>query len=103
MPGVFDFAELVFWLSNFVISLGGLFIALYIVITHDDMKKEYVEPVELSDTLIRYCPIDYAISLLYFALAFLSASSYGIVLVLPMAVYNLGRFFAKDHKQYFIT
>ena len=40
-----------FWLINFIASLVGLFISLYMFITHDDLDCGYLEPVDMSNTL----------------------------------------------------
>lgn len=39
------------WALNFFDSLAGLFISLYMVISHDDLEQDCVEPVELSNNL----------------------------------------------------
>ena len=42
---------LVAWVLNFVATLAGLFISLYLLISHDDLQSSFIEPVELSNNL----------------------------------------------------
>lgn len=39
------------WVINFFTSLGGLFISLFLLISHDDLQSGCIEPVELSNNL----------------------------------------------------
>jgi hypothetical protein len=39
------------WGISFVGSLAGLFISLYLLISHDDLQSSFIEPVELSNYL----------------------------------------------------
>ena len=39
------------WVTNFFVSLGGLFISLFLLISHDDLTTGCIEPVELSNSL----------------------------------------------------
>jgi hypothetical protein len=39
------------WAINFFDSLAGLFISLFMTISHDDLKEGCIEPVELSNNL----------------------------------------------------
>ena len=43
--------QLFLWLTNFVVGVCGLFISLYMLITHDDMQQHRIEPAELADNL----------------------------------------------------
>jgi len=85
-------------------SLVGLFSSLYLIIVHDDMHQNMIEPAELADYIKKYCPIEYVMS---FGYAYFSLEASGHVwinlLSMPLFLYNCTRFAAKDHKQYFIT
>lgn len=39
------------WALNFFASLAGLFISLFLLISHDDLENGSIEPVELSNNL----------------------------------------------------
>lgn len=39
------------WVVNFFGSLGGLFISLYMLISHDDLESGCMEPAELSNSM----------------------------------------------------
>ena len=39
------------WVINFFDSLAGLFISLFLMISHDDLEAGAIEPMELSNTL----------------------------------------------------
>ena len=39
------------WALNFFISLGGLFISMFIFISHDDMQMGVVEPADLCNNI----------------------------------------------------
>lgn len=39
------------WVLNFVATLAGLFISLFLLISHDDLQSSFIEPVELSNNL----------------------------------------------------
>ena len=41
--------EFVAWIVIFVAGLGGLFVSLYILISHDDVKHRLVQPMELAN------------------------------------------------------
>ena len=43
--------QLSLWVVNFVVGVCGLFISLYLLITHDDMKSHTIEPAELADNI----------------------------------------------------
>ena len=43
--------KLLFWIANFTGSLVALFISLYLGITHDDLRHNSIEPIELSNTI----------------------------------------------------
>ena len=47
------------WIVNFVDTLGGLFISLYILISHDDLSQGCLDPGELSNILnsVLFLPI----------------------------------------------
>jgi hypothetical protein len=42
---------LVAWVFNFIAALGGLFISLYLLISHDDLSSNFITPNELSNSL----------------------------------------------------
>lgn len=39
------------WVVNFISTLVGLFISLFLLISHDDLQSSFIEPVELSNNL----------------------------------------------------
>lgn len=39
------------WFFNFIATLAGLFITLFLLISHDDLQSSFIEPVELSNNL----------------------------------------------------
>ena len=43
--------KLILWIINFAGSLIALFISLYLGITHDDLRHDSIEPIELSNTI----------------------------------------------------
>ena len=72
---------------------------LYIVLTHDDFKRDMIDPIELSDTLSKLCPLEYAVSIIYLAFIFLSGSRWWLILfVAPLCLYNLKRIATREHK-----
>lgn len=64
-----------------------------------------IEPVDLSDAIQRYCPIEYVCSLLigFFGIFCDEAPLIVRLSALPLMLYNARRYSAKDHKLYFIT
>jgi hypothetical protein len=42
---------LIAWALNFIASLAGLFISLYLLISHDDLNSNFITPIELSNNL----------------------------------------------------
>lgn len=100
----FNIMQLVLWLGNFVCSIGGLFISLYMIIVHDDFKRNQMQPIDLSDTIQKYTPIEYGCSFAFFFITSLSTSPFWVYLVIsPLALFNVSRIIAKDHKLYFMT
>ena len=74
------------------------------MITHDDLKQEQIDPIDLSEALTKMCPIEYIASFGYFSIGIISGAPYWVQLITtPILVYNLSRVAAKDHKHYFIT
>ncbi len=101
---LFSLAQLVFWLLNLLSSLLGLFSSLYLIIVHDDMSQNMIQPAELADYIKKYCPIEYISSFAYAYFAFEANGYWWVnILSMPLFIYNCTRFIAKDHKQYFIT
>jgi len=43
--------QLILWLINFIGSLIALFISLFLLITHDDLAQDCIEPAELSGNI----------------------------------------------------
>lgn len=39
------------WVISFISCLAGLFISLFLLISHDDLQSNFIEPVELSNNL----------------------------------------------------
>ena len=94
----------VMWLGNLVCSVLGLFISLYMVIVHDDFKRDIMQPVELADTIQKYVPLEYACTLALFCFCQLMQAPFWCFLAFaPLQLYNLSRLAAKEHKTYFIT
>ena len=50
-----------------------------------------------------FLPLEFGVSFLLFTVAMILCPWYFMLLLLPLAVYNLGRYNKKDHKIYFIT
>ena len=101
---LFSLAQLVFWLLNLLFSLLGLFCSLYLIIVHDDMSQNMIQPAELADYIKKYCPIEYAASFGYAYFTFEASGYWWVnILSMPLIMYNCIRYAAKDHKQYFIT
>ena len=102
----FALFQLIFWLLNLILGLVGLFASLYLIIVHDDMQQNAIPPAELADYIHHYVPIEYVCSVGYFLFAY-EASGSGMfwlnILTLPLVLYNISRYLAKDHKLYFIT
>ena len=63
--------QLFLWLTNFVVGVCGLFISLYMLITHDDMQQHRIEPAELADNLQWFLPVEYTLSFVYVAICIL--------------------------------
>ena len=44
------------WVISFISCLAGLFISLFLLISHDDLQSNFIQPVELSNNLstVRY-------------------------------------------------
>ena len=43
--------KLLLWVVNFICSIVALFISLYLLISHDDMKEYTIAPAELANSL----------------------------------------------------
>ena len=43
--------NLVCWVLAFFDALAGLFLSLYLLISHDDLESGAIEPMELSNTI----------------------------------------------------
>jgi hypothetical protein len=41
--------EFMAWIVIFVAGLGGLFVSLYVLISHDDVKHRLLQPMELAN------------------------------------------------------
>ena len=92
------------WVINFFVALIGLFISLFLMISHEDLEHGYIEPIELSNGLQQYLPYEYLCSAVFVVIAFLIGSPWYILLLpVPLAIYNLKKYIKKDHKVYFIT
>jgi hypothetical protein len=39
------------WVLNFIAALVGLFVSLYLLISHDDLSSNFIAPIELSNSL----------------------------------------------------
>lgn len=95
--------NLAVWAVNFAVSLGGLFVSLYLLISHDDMKEGCLEAIELSQHLHLYLPIEYIISAVFLVLSLLTGPWYVILLGVPMVVWNVKSYMRRDYKIYSIT
>merc|ERR1712113_344395 len=95
--------KLVLWIINCAGGVAALFISLYLLITHDDMKSGTIQPAELADSLAQLLPYEYMISAVYLLIICIQGPWYFLLLTIPLAAYNLSRYNAKDHKLYFIT
>ena len=62
------------------------------IILHDDYANNQLQPIELSDAIQKFVPLEYAASLLYFILCFESYAPLWVnFLTLPLVVYNVTR------------
>ena len=97
--------QMTLWLIKSIAAFVGIFISVYMVIIHDDFKKNHMQPVELSDAIQKYVPIEYVCSLVFFCSLQIGsvAPFWFYVVVSPLALFNLVRITKKDHKLYFIT
>ena len=43
--------QTILWLFNMLISVGGLFISLFMYVSHDDLKHAMIEPAELAESI----------------------------------------------------
>jgi len=92
------------WGLCFIATLAGLFISLYLLISHDDLQSSFLEPMELANQLKTYMPVDFVCSGLFLLLTLWAAPLWTSLCVsLPLAAFNLRSFLRRDHKQYFIT
>lgn len=41
------------WVANFINTLAGLFITLFLVVSHEDLQQGNIEPMELSNSLLQ--------------------------------------------------
>lgn len=101
----FQSFQLILWLLNFLMSLAGVFTSIYIVILHDDLKQKFIPAGELADSLQRYCPLEYAAAGFYTLSSVLVVDSAPLAVRLmsvPLFLFNIRRFIARDHKLYFI-
>jgi hypothetical protein len=97
--------QLFLWLATFLCSLVGLFCSIYLIIMHDDLSQRMIQPMELSDCIQRYCPIEYAASI-FMCLTAIAADDAPLLLRacgVPLMLYNMARYRAQDHKMYFIS
>jgi hypothetical protein len=39
------------WVINFFSALAGLFISVYLLVSHDDLTSGFIDPIELSNSL----------------------------------------------------
>lgn len=97
--------QILLWLIKSTAAVTGIFVSVYMVVIHDDFKKNHMQPVELSDAINKYAPIEYFCSFLFFLSLQLGTTApfWFYILVTPLAVYNLVRISKKDYKLYFIT
>ena len=58
--------QLALWIPSMLASVIGFAISIYMQILNDDYRNETIEPVELSDKLARYIPLEYLASLVLF-------------------------------------
>ena len=61
MPdGIGPTLYLSFWVLNFLCSVAALFISLYLLITHDDLKHDQIQPLELCGhiKMVSYFPFN---------------------------------------------
>jgi len=91
------------WALNFFDSLVGLFISLYLLISHDDLKEGCLEAIELSQNLNQYLPYEYLTSAVFLVLTFFTGPWYLTLLVVPLVVLNFKSYTRKDYKLYSIT
>lgn len=95
---------LAIWLLNFLASLAGLFCSIYLIIVHDDLSQRMIEPVELANALHKFCPLEYAASILGLVLTVMTDAPWWIRFTsVPLVLWNLIRLSKKDYKLYFIT
>ena len=80
------------WLCNLAASIAGLFISLFLYISHEDMDYDQMEPAELADHINTYLPIEYALSQICLVTSMLAAPWYVIMTSIPLALYNIYRF-----------
>ena len=86
-----------------MLSLVAMVLSLYIVITHDDYKRHKIEPIEMSDCLQKWCPVEYTCSLLLLGFSAWSGIGWTCALPLLLCCYNVHCYRKQMHKQYFIT
>ena len=91
------------WVINLAASIAGVFISLYMYISHEDLDYSMIEPAELSQNINTYLPIEFLLAQVCLVLNLVVAPWYMILLSLALAVYNCHRYIHKDHKLHFMV
>ena len=73
------------------------------LVSHDDLKTGLIEPLEMSNNINQFVPIEFLLSLIYLVLSVLASPWYLTILIIPLVIFNLMRYARKEHRIYFIT
>ena len=101
--GSYAMSNFLIWTANFLVSLCGTCCSLYLLVSHDDMDCGAMQPLELSDAINQYLPIEYICSAAFVILSFFAGPWILVLLGVPLAVFNLQRLRLREYKTYFIS
>lgn len=106
--------EFISWIVIFVAGLGGLFVSLYILISHDDVKHRLLQPMELANifnsvsgsfinSYFQFVPLELLAASIIQGAAILIAPWYFNVITFSLFMFDYISYRAKKHRIYFIT
>lgn len=88
--------QTVFWAGMLFLSGITEIIILYLYLSHDGLKKGLISVLEITESLRAYYPIEICLQMLISVLFFISKDYLGLVMTLPMLLYNFKMIIAKD-------
>ena len=88
---------------NFAGAIVSSSINFYFLLSHDDLNKGTLEPIDLTSQMSDYLPIEFAVQILTCAISLVNQNYIFFMCQLPLAIYHAKMLATRGYKTYAIT